>query len=199
MEFYNKNHKEFSNTRHSVWKVVKDFSDLMTLDSNILDAGCGNGKNSVYIKNYKGFSNIVGFDSCIHFVDFCKKRALNVDLGDVRSITHQSDKFDFIMCIAVLHHLKTEEERVGALQELLRVLKPGGKLLITVWAHESDTFSQKRKFKLGNNSVLFNGQSRYYYVHDKNTFHQYCNKFQNSKEIFWERGNWNAIFEKSIK
>ena len=78
MDFYNTHHKDFSNTRHSVWKSVKDFCDSIhtcgDIKSTILDAGCGNGKNIIYMKNRFPMSNIVGFDTCVHFVDECKKK-----------------------------------------------------------------------------------------------------------------------------
>ena len=201
MEFYNKNHKDFSDTRHSVWKSVKDFCDSMHICSNanstILDAGCGNGKNIIYMKNRFPMSNIVGFDTCIHFVDECKKKKLNVHFDDVRCIQYKNNSFDYILCIAVLHHLKTEKERIEALKQLLRILKPGGKLLITMWAYESDIYSKKRKFTLGNNIVMFKNYPRYYYVHNESSFHNYCKTITTAKyNIFWEKGNWNAIFEK---
>ena len=125
------------------------------------------------------------------------KKKLNVHVNDVRYIQYENNSFDYILCIAVLHHLKTETERVEALQQLLRILKPGGKLLITMWAYESDTYSKKRKFTPGNNIVMFNNNPRYYYVHNKSSFHNYCTSISTTKySIFWEKGNWNAIFEK---
>ena len=199
MEFYNKNYREFSNTRHSVWKSVKDFCDLIKSESIILDAGCGNGKNMIYINDFRKNQfkkHIVGFDTCVNFVDLCKKKHLNVNVGDVKNIKYASNSFDFILCIAVIHHLKTEKDRFKALQELLRVLKPGGKLLVTAWAYETDIYSKKRQFQVGDNTVLFNGHPRYYHVYDKKSFQEYCNKFSVSKNIYWERGNWNALFEK---
>lgn len=41
---------------------------------------------------------------------------------------------DGVISIAVLHHLATSERRLQALDEMRRVLAPGGRALVTVWA-----------------------------------------------------------------
>lgn len=40
------------------------------------------------------------------------------------------------MSLAVVHHFATTERRVGALKELARILRIGGRVIITVWALE---------------------------------------------------------------
>lgn len=43
---------------------------------------------------------------------------------------------DAVLSIAVIHHFSTTERRVCALRELARVLRIGGRIIITVWAME---------------------------------------------------------------
>jgi hypothetical protein len=43
--------------------------------------------------------------------------------------------------LAVIHHFATTERRVGAIRELARILRIGGRVIITVWA-----FEQKSRF-----------------------------------------------------
>lgn len=40
------------------------------------------------------------------------------------------------MSIAVIHHLSTPERRMKSISEMIRVLKPGGRCLIYVWAKD---------------------------------------------------------------
>ena len=40
----------------------------------------------------------------------------------------QDESFDFVYCIAVIHHLKTRQERILALNEIFRVCKTWGTL-----------------------------------------------------------------------
>ena len=70
---------------------------------------------------------------------------LNVVEGDVLNIQYNPNNFDYTMCIAVLHHLSTECKRKQAINELIRITKPGCKILILVWALEQELDS-KRKF-----------------------------------------------------
>ena len=45
---------------------------------------------------------------------------------------------DGVLCIAVLHHISTLERRLAMLGELARVLRCGGRALVTVWASEQE-------------------------------------------------------------
>jgi ubiquinone/menaquinone biosynthesis C-methylase UbiE len=55
-------------------------------------------------------------------------------LCDNLSLPFRDDSFDAVLSVAVVHHFATTERRVGALRELARVLRIGGRLIITVWA-----------------------------------------------------------------
>ena len=45
---------------------------------------------------------------------------------------------DGVLCIAVLHHISTLERRLAMLAELARVLRCGGRALVTVWASQQE-------------------------------------------------------------
>ncbi len=50
--------------------------------------------------------------------------------GDVRDIPYPDNSFDCVFCISVLEHV--EDGHTKAIREMLRVLKPGGSLLLTM-------------------------------------------------------------------
>jgi ubiquinone/menaquinone biosynthesis C-methylase UbiE len=193
--FYEQNSKKFSDTRFCLWDVVRDFSVNFKKQSFVLDAGCGNGKN---IRYFKDICNIIGIDKCSNLVSICKNKGYDVIEGEITCLPYNINTFDYIICIAVIHHLETEQKRIESIKEMIRVLKPGGKLLITCWALESDEYSKKKKFTKGDNFVKFNKEEilRYYYIYDKESFKQLCENAYNNVEITWDRGNWNAIFTK---
>ena len=70
------------------------------------------------------------------------------------------------------------ERRLQALRELFRVLKPNGKILIYVWAHEQSRFNNHTK----NTFVKWNDQTtgsildRFYYLFSINELDQIINK-----------------------
>ena len=192
-KFYENNYELFSDTRFCLWDVVKNFSGNFKYDSKILDAGCGNGKN---IKYFNDKCEIVGIDNCNNLVKLCIEKGYNVLYSDIRNTIFDDNYFDYIISIAVIHHIDSEEGRLKAINELIRILKKNGKLLITLWAFESDQYSSKKKFNSGDNIVKFKDDYRYYYIYDENMINTFCKKLKNEYELFWERGNWNIIITK---
>ncbi len=47
-------------------------------------------------------------------------------VGDARSLPFPADTFDAVLVFGPLYHLRARSDRVGALREALRVLRPGG-------------------------------------------------------------------------
>ena len=59
--------------------------------------------------------------------------------GDNLALPVRSGSFDAALSTAVIHHFASTERRVRALRELTRILRIGGKLMITAWAMEQQT------------------------------------------------------------
>ena len=98
----------------------------------VLFLGCGNVK-------YFGVNPTVcmlGSDICPELVTLASSRGNEVVISDCLLLPYRSCVFDAAICIAVIHHLSTHERRSQALQELMRVLRPGGCMLVYVWAME---------------------------------------------------------------
>jgi len=68
---------------------------------------------------------------------------------DNLALPFKDDCFDAILSVAVVHHFATTERRVNALRELARVLRIGGRMLISVWAME------QRHRKVSRNRTAF--------------------------------------------
>jgi tRNA (uracil-5-)-methyltransferase TRM9 len=132
---YNIIASEFSHTRYKPWPCIEEFIDSLEPGSKILDAGCGNGRNMLL----RDDCTFVGFDASSEMVKICQERSLNVKVGSIVDIPHEDNEFDAVMTIAVVHHLKTQELRVKAIQELSRVTKVGGKIFILVWNYHAIT------------------------------------------------------------
>ena len=192
-KFYNNNSKEFSDTRYCLWNVVSDFGKQFKKNDMVLDAGCGNGKN---IKYFHEKCNIIGFDNCSNFVKICKDKGYNVFHSNILNIPMEKETFNYIISIAVIHHLDSECLHIHAINELMSLLTKNGQLLVTLWAYESDNYSKKKKFKKGHNNVLFNTSERYYYIYDEEMLKNMLSHIKYSYRYYWECGNWNIIFTK---
>ena len=97
----------------------------------ILDAGCGSGPLAAALRD-KG-AVVSGFDASGAMVELARKRL--GDDADVRvedlgePLPFVDDEFDVVVASLVLHYL---EDWSGPLAELRRVLKPGGRLIVSV-------------------------------------------------------------------
>ena len=75
---------------------------------------------------------------CPELVSIGRSRGHEVITCDCLNLPYKSNLFDCIISIAVIHHLSTENRRLEALQEMARVLRPGGEMLVYVWAMEQE-------------------------------------------------------------
>jgi SAM-dependent methyltransferase len=191
-KFYNKFYKSFDASRVRIWKGLREFITSIQPGCTILEAGCGNGKNLGYLQKL-GFKAL-GFDFSEELLKICQKKEFDVKYGDIRKIPFKDDSVDNIICIAVLHHLDKEKDRVQAVNEMIRTCKPGGRILVTVWAVEQET-EEKRNFQFGDNMVKYEDDFRYYYIYDEPHIKKFVSKFNvegktTVEKFFWEKGNW---------
>ncbi|KAI9309140.1 S-adenosyl-L-methionine-dependent methyltransferase [Cunninghamella echinulata] len=139
----------FSDTRYKPWPVVENFLFSLSIGSIGADVGCGNGK---YIGvNPNVF--ISGSDRSSNLVSIVQNRGYEGLVADGLSLPYRSNAFDFAISIAVIHHFSTPERRLSAIEEILRIVKPGGKVLIFVWALEQTKFT-KRNFQENEQDVF---------------------------------------------
>jgi len=80
--------------------------------------------------------------------------------ADCMSLPLRSNSCDAAMCIAVLHHLSTPSRRRQCIEELVRIVKPGGSINIQAWAMEQEE-SSRHKFAVNDVYVPFNAQPKY--------------------------------------
>ncbi|MFH0831423.1 MAG: class I SAM-dependent methyltransferase [archaeon] len=102
----------------------------------VLEIGCGNCRN-LLLFSYNNFE-CYGIDFSRKMLEmsgnYCKKHDVDVKLkyGLATEIPFPDRSFDYVLSIAMLHHLNAEE-RVKALQEIKRLMKSNGRAIITVW------------------------------------------------------------------
>ncbi len=60
--------------------------------------------------------------------------------GEATKLPFRNASFDAGLCIAVLHHLPLEADRLAALTELQRVLRRRAPVFVSVWAREQPRF-----------------------------------------------------------
>lgn len=97
----------------------------------ILDIGTGYSTFPIYIRNEIPEVNIYSLDPS--FISYSVKHLPCVKLrkGIIENIPFKNNSFDLIFCISVLEHLSSRNQEKG-FKEIYRVLKPGGRFILTV-------------------------------------------------------------------
>ena len=101
--------------------------------------GCGEGRHSIGAL-LETSANVIGLDLSIRDLEIAKSRLNDFNLSDINTfctfgvgnindIPLESDSLDAVMCSEVLEHVESPEESI---QELVRVLKPGGVMALSV-------------------------------------------------------------------
>ncbi|MFH1661656.1 MAG: methyltransferase domain-containing protein [Candidatus Falkowbacteria bacterium] len=138
---YNEIADDFSETRKKkLWPeliklagAVKD-GDPSTSSGQVkvLDVGCGSGRLLEAFKNKK--INYLGIDDSEKLINLAKKKNQNFIVGNILELNKISElNFNYVFCIAVLHHLPGKDLQINALKQLKNKITPDGKIILTVW------------------------------------------------------------------
>ena len=135
-------------------KIIQTFVErirarMKTSNPRILDVGCGTGAN---LKMLGLLGQAEGVDISDQAVEYCKRRGLgSVKLGAIEDLPYEDQSFDIITALDVLEHL---DDDVAGLQEMRRVLRPDGRLLLFVpafmflWGVQDDVSHHRRRYRL---------------------------------------------------
>ncbi|GAB3550125.1 SAM-dependent methyltransferase [Actinopolyspora lacussalsi] len=132
-EVYSQGHAE-SVVRSQRWRRVDNSAaylvERLRPGQNVLDVGCGPGTITVDLAERVAPGRVVGVDPGESVLSRAREEAAaartdNVEfrLGDVHELDFDDDTFDVVHAHQVLLHLT---DPVGALREMLRVVRPGG-------------------------------------------------------------------------
>lgn len=98
----------------------------------ILDAGCGTGGNTVHLGR---LGRVVGLDLFHEAVVACRERGLAAVRGGVLALPFLDGVLDLVTSFDVIYHAWVPDDG-AAMDEMARVLRPGGLLLVRVPALE---------------------------------------------------------------
>lgn len=128
-------HQDRIHPKHLIQIRPPWFLKYLRKDYKVLDIGCNNGQRT--LKAAKRCRIIYGIDYDKHMLNLAKKEAKRSKIsnayfyfGDAeKKLTYSDNEFDLILFLDVLEHLN---KRKFILNEIYRVLKPKGLLLLSV-------------------------------------------------------------------
>lgn len=110
--------------------IGKILSTELDIGNRVIEAGCGSGTWVAILSNH-GY-DVLGIDFSKDLIEYVHliNPAINVNLGDALDIKSEDNYFDAYLSFGVIEH------RLGGpepfLKEASRVVKPGGKIILTV-------------------------------------------------------------------
>ncbi|PYS46577.1 MAG: methyltransferase type 11 [Acidobacteria bacterium] len=127
----------------NICREIKDHSP------RILDVGCGTGANLMMLSQ---FGDAEGVDISEDALSFCRERGLkNVRHGAAEKLPYEDETFDLVTALDVVEHL---DDDVAGLNEMRRVLRPNGHLLLFVptfmflWGVQDEVSNHRRRYRM---------------------------------------------------
>jgi tRNA (uracil-5-)-methyltransferase TRM9 len=125
------------NYRH--WSIFRTELEALAEQwqtGSLLNVGCGHGPDFL---PFKDSFTLYGIDFSRNMLEHARKYAAKFGFspylvrGDIRDLPFTGEAFDYAIAVATYHHIEQPDERIRALRELYRVLRPGGEAFITLW------------------------------------------------------------------
>lgn len=114
--------------------ICKNISDGET----VLDAGCANGYSTYQQALFHSKSNFIGIDFAESMIESANNRLKNIKyknlvfkIGNVLNLDFSDNYFDTVYTTRLLINLPTWEDQIIAFNELYRVTKVGGKIIMS--------------------------------------------------------------------
>jgi ubiquinone/menaquinone biosynthesis C-methylase UbiE len=125
---------------YRVWfaKEREYLRDKISLDSHVLEIGCGDGRSIFDL--LQNTNHIVGVDHDEEAVInanniFAEETALRIIKADATSLPFIDSSFDFVVCMTTFANFANKKFIV--LEEMKRVLKVDGKIIISVFSEDA--------------------------------------------------------------
>lgn len=107
-------------------KFIKEYLKELPTNFSLLDAGCGNGRILHALQTIFPSIQCSGIDISPKMLSYCSS-SIHTQVANCESIPHKDNSFDAVICVEVLEHVLEIEPSI---QEMTRVLKPGGVIII---------------------------------------------------------------------
>ena len=136
----------FAASREEPWPEVLSFASSLPEAARVADVGCGNGRHARALASTGHHVTAVDFARNLLLIGRrgSRGRAWGSRIawvqGEATLLPLRDGSMDAAICVAVLHHLPSSEERVRALRELRRILTSRGRVFVSVWALDQPRF-----------------------------------------------------------
>ena len=119
-------------------KEKKYLQKIITKDASVLEVGCGNGRSIFDI--LPKTKNVTGIDHEDKAVvdaknNFSRYPSIKILKADAAQLPFDNEEFDFVICMTTFANFA--DKKFKALEEMRRVLKDSGKIIISVFSENA--------------------------------------------------------------
>jgi SAM-dependent methyltransferase len=139
-EFYNRFGDSFSATRQRLQPGVAKLLDSIDQNASVLDLGCGNGYFLHELGRRGHQAALLGADFSLPLLrDAESTPGVEFREADLNRLSMMSGQlaresgWDVITMFATLHHIPSDEIRLDILMTVKKLLKPGGRFILSNW------------------------------------------------------------------
>jgi SAM-dependent methyltransferase len=121
------------------------FAHRVSLDASILDYGCGQGR-LCHVLTRLGFRSVQGADSPEEMIRIARLGIADLAflVVDGSNLLYATGSIDVVLLFAVLTCIPSDAGQRKLMAEVVRVLRPGGLLLVSDYPLQSDERNRKR-------------------------------------------------------
>lgn len=120
--------------------------DVLAVDASVLDVGCGNGRNIIFLAREFGMKGI-GYDISVSAIDQAEAASTDFNIDyTARSIAGPLDVPDNSQTLVLdmmTSHFLNQKERTFLRDEIYRVLVPGGFLFMKTFLADEDLHTRR--------------------------------------------------------
>jgi ubiquinone/menaquinone biosynthesis C-methylase UbiE len=146
-EYWTRQAREYGQSPSASWSdhrviemEISEIAKHLTDGDKVLDVGCANGYSSMQFACARRMQ-LRGLDYVPEMIEQARARldtmqdnlvgSVEFDVGDITQLKEPLNSYDKVIVVRVLINLGTWERQLLGLRECLRVLKPGGLLLLS--------------------------------------------------------------------
>jgi len=122
--------------RKAIFKSIEEIMGLDNLRGElILDVGCGFGRWCFEFSSFGAKVKGIDFSekmirNAVQLRSQLRNKDINFIVGCANKLPFKANCFDLVISVTVLQHILDEKEFHNAIQEIARIIKPGGYLLL---------------------------------------------------------------------
>lgn len=128
------------------WLERRKRTDLLEAEKSVIDIGCGNGRNLIFLHHHfemRGVGVDISSAAIAQARRASKELPLTYEVGSAANPLPATDASQALALDMMTSHFLNHDERYGLREELFRILEPGGYLFMKTFLKDGDLHTDR--------------------------------------------------------